>query len=69
MARTVGIGIQDYGKIIENNCFYVDKTSFIKEWWDSGGAHPDISVLSQISSYFGVSVDMFKNEREYNQTI
>ena len=36
MARTVGIGIQDYGKIIENNRFYVDKTSFIKEWWDSG---------------------------------
>ena len=35
MARTVGIGIQDYGKIIENNCFYVDKTSFIKEWWES----------------------------------
>ena len=35
MARTVGIGIQDFRKIIENNCFYVDKTSFIKEWWDS----------------------------------
>ena len=35
MARTVAIGIQDYAKIIENNCFYVDKTSFIKEWWES----------------------------------
>ena len=35
MARTVGIGIQDFGKMIENNCFYVDKTHFIKEWWDS----------------------------------
>lgn len=35
MARTVGIGIQDFGKIIENNCFYVDKTAFIKEWWES----------------------------------
>ena len=35
MARTVGIGIQDFGKIIGNNCFYVDKTSFIKEWWES----------------------------------
>lgn len=34
MARTVGIGIQDFGKIIENNCFYVDKTAFIKEWWE-----------------------------------
>ncbi len=35
MARTVGIGIQDFGKIIENGCFYIDKTSFIKEWWEN----------------------------------
>lgn len=35
MARTVGIGIQDFGKIIERDCFYVDKTNFIKEWWES----------------------------------
>ena len=31
MARTVGIGIQDFEKVRENNYFYVDKTSFIKE--------------------------------------
>ncbi len=36
MARTVGIGIQDFGKIIKNNYFYVDKTAFIKEWWEGG---------------------------------
>ncbi len=35
MARTVAIGIQDFAKLRENNCFYVDKTSFIKEWWES----------------------------------
>ena len=35
MARTVGIGIQDFGKIIRNNCFYVDKTAFIREWWEN----------------------------------
>lgn len=35
MARTVGIGIQDFGKVISENCFYVDKTNFIKEWWES----------------------------------
>ena len=35
MARTVGIGIQKFNEIIEKNCFYVDKTSFIKEWWES----------------------------------
>ncbi len=36
MARTVGIGIQDFAQIIENNYFYIDKTHFIKEWWESG---------------------------------
>lgn len=33
--RTVGIGIQSYCDIIRKNCFYIDKTDFIREWWDS----------------------------------
>jgi len=36
VARTVGIGIQDFSTIIENHYFYIDKTLFIKEWWESG---------------------------------
>ena len=36
MARTVGIGIQDFETIITNDYFYIDKTHFIKEWWESG---------------------------------
>ncbi len=35
MARTIAIGEQDFGRIIENDCFYVDKTDFIKEWWEN----------------------------------
>ena len=35
MARTVGIGYQNYQEIIEDNAFYIDKTLFIKEWWES----------------------------------
>lgn len=35
MAKTIGIGIQDFGKIINRNVFYVDKTMFIREWWES----------------------------------
>ncbi|MGN1332389.1 MAG: AAA family ATPase, partial [Lachnospiraceae bacterium] len=35
MARTVAIGIQDFGDLIQKNCFYIDKTSFIREWWES----------------------------------
>ena len=36
MARTVGIGIQDFENIITNDYFYIDKTYFIREWWESG---------------------------------
>ena len=35
MAGTIGIGIQDFGKIIENNVFYIDKTYFIRDWWEN----------------------------------
>ena len=44
MARTVGIGIQDFGKIIQNNCFYVDKTAFIKEWWEN---QDDVTLITR----------------------
>lgn len=36
MARTVAIGIQDFSDVIRNGYLYIDKTSFIREWWDSG---------------------------------
>lgn len=36
MSRVVSIGAQNFEKIILNNYFYVDKTLFIKEWWESG---------------------------------
>ena len=36
MGRTVAIGIQDFEKIRRGNYFYVDKTDFIREWWESG---------------------------------
>ena len=35
MKKEVGIGIQSFEEIIKGNCFYVDKTLFIKEWWES----------------------------------
>lgn len=44
MARTVAIGIQDFGKIIENDCFYVDKTHFIKEWWEN---RDDVTLIAR----------------------
>lgn len=41
MARTVGLGYQNFEQVIKNNNFYIDKTLFIKEceaylngYWD-----------------------------------
>lgn len=35
MARVIGIGQQDFADIIKEDLFYIDKTNFIKEWWES----------------------------------
>ncbi len=34
MGVKVAIGLQSFEKIRENNIFYVDKTDFIKDWWE-----------------------------------
>ncbi len=36
MGKKVGIGHQDFEVIRTENVFYVDKTNFIREWWESG---------------------------------
>ena len=38
MARVVGIGHQDFETVRIKNNFYIDKTEFIKEWWESDDA-------------------------------
>ena len=36
MPRVIGIGHQDFETLIQNDYFYIDKTYFIKEWWENG---------------------------------
>ncbi len=62
MARTVGIGIQDFGKIIENGYFYVDKTAFIKEWWESGD---EVTLITR-PRRFGKTLTMSMVERFFS---
>ncbi len=54
MARTVAIGIQDFEKIISNNYFYIDKTNFIKEWWESAD---DVTLIAR-PRRFGKTLNM-----------
>ncbi len=54
MARTVAIGIQSFEKLREQNCFYVDKTDFIKEWWESAD---DVTLITR-PHRFGKTLNM-----------
>ena len=36
MAGKVAIGLQSFEEIRDRDVFYVDKTGFIKEWWENG---------------------------------
>ena len=54
MARVISIGNQDFESIREKNVFYIDKTSFIKEWWDGG----DIATLINRPRRFGKTLNM-----------
>lgn len=38
MGKTISIGAQSFEFIRENDCFFVDKTGFIKEWWENADA-------------------------------
>jgi len=62
MARTVGIGIQDYSKVIERNCFYVDKTLFLKEWWES---QDEVTLITR-PRRFGKTLTMSMTEQFFS---
>ena len=54
MARTVAIGIQDFEKIRINQTFYIDKTAFIKEWWET---NDDVTLITR-PRRFGKTLNM-----------
>ena len=62
MARTVGIGHQDFGWLITNDNFYIDKTKFIKEWWESG----DSVTLITRPRRFGKTLTMSMTEQFFS---
>ena len=59
MARTVGIGKQNYEKVIVNNNFYVDKTLFIKEWWENDD---EVTLITR-PRRFGKTLNMSMTEQ------
>ena len=62
MAKTVGIGIQSFQKIRERHCFYIDKTKFIKEWWES---QDEVTLITR-PRRFGKTLAMSMTEQFFS---
>lgn len=50
----VNLGTQRFDKLIEENKFYIDKTGFIKEWWENGS---DVTLITR-PRRFGKTLNM-----------
>lgn len=59
MARTIGIGIQNFEKLITDNIFYIDKTDFIRQWWEN---RDDVTLITR-PRRFGKTLNMNMLER------
>ena len=62
MARKIGIGNQDFKKIREKDNFYVDKTDFIRQWWES----EDAVTLITRPRRFGKTLNMSMVEQFFS---
>ena len=54
MTSAISIGKQDFASLREHNCFYIDKTDFIKEWWNS---QDDVTLITR-PRRFGKTLNM-----------
>ena len=59
MKAVISIGNQDFVSIRKNHCFYIDKTDFIREWWEN----QDSVTLITRPRRFGKTLNM--NMTEY----
>lgn len=82
MARTVAIGQQDFETIRVNDYFYIDKTRFIREWWESGDSVTLITrprrfgktlTMSMVEKFFSVNyagrADLFEGLEIWKEKI
>ena len=62
MARTISIGRQDFEKLRSRNNFYIDKTGFIREWWE---AEDDVTLITR-PRRFGKTLNMSMLEQFFS---
>lgn len=54
MTRMIGIGHQNFEELVTKNLFYIDKTFFIKEWWENN----DVVTLITRPRRFGKTLNL-----------
>lgn len=54
MSQTISIGKQDFVSLRENHYFYIDKTDFIRQWWENAD---DITLITR-PRRFGKTLNM-----------
>lgn len=62
MSMRISIGAQDFEYLRRRDCFYIDKTSFIKEWWEN----EDIVTLITRPRRFGKTLNMSMMEKFFS---
>ena len=60
--QTVGIGHQNFEQVITKDIFYIDKTRFIKDWWES----EDQVTLITRPRRFGKTLNMSMTEQFFS---
>ncbi len=62
MARTISIGRQDFERIRTSDNFYIDKTEFIRQWWE---ADDDVTLITR-PRRFGKTLNMSMVEQFFS---
>lgn len=62
MAKKIGIGNQDFEKVRLNDIFYIDKTNFIREWWES---NDEVTLITR-PRRFGKTLNMSMLEKFFS---
>ncbi|MDE6602711.1 MAG: ATP-binding protein [Lachnospiraceae bacterium] len=62
MTKKIGIGNQDFEKVRINDIFYIDKTAFIREWWES---NDEVTLITR-PRRFGKTLNMSMLEKFFS---
>ena len=62
MTKKIGIGKQDFEKVRINHNFYVDKTDFIRQWWETDD---DVTLITR-PRRFGKTLNMSMLEKFFS---